>query len=599
MVKLRRISSVIVIFYLLTLLIGGKAYWHAAFSDQNEENIVQLDRFTNQLSSQLDKYAYIPQLLSKDSELIDALTTPQNSAQINITNRYLQNVNDIIGASDTYLLDSAGTTIASNNWYSETSFVGRNFAFRPYFQQAINGNRGQYFALGSTSGKRGFYYAYPIIYAAERLGVIVVKTDLSDIEKNWSSNTSYFIATDSDGVIFMSSNDNWLYRSLFSIPGAIKNEIVEGRRYLDKEIESLGFYADHEGQLGQIEKSKSVFFSDRYLSAKRLLQTQQLEIRVLAPMVLVFWQLFGFIVITTLVYALIFAIWLLIRNRQIKQRQIAQIEAEAKQKLEFQVMERTAELQMEVDEREKTEVMLRQTQEELIQAAKLAVLGQMSASISHELNNPLAAMRSFAENGKRFLQKGKPERTVENLTRISALTDRMANISQQLKSFARKTPSDELVVAQVLPIIISSLELMKPQFKANQIQLSANIENEQLTAKVNPIQLEQVLINLQTNAMDELTSEALHSPNTRQVIVSMQETEQTIQIHIDDSGHGLKLADKTKLFEPFYTTKKNGLGLGLSISSQIMQTMGGKLDYHPSELGGARFTVSLDKIAIE
>jgi two-component system C4-dicarboxylate transport sensor histidine kinase DctB len=208
-------------------------------------------------------------------------------------------------------------------------------------------------------------------------------------------------------------------------------------------------------------------------------------------------------------------------------------------------------------------------------------------------------MRSFAENGKRFLQKGKPERTVENLTRISALTDRMANISQQLKSFARKTPSDELVVAQVLPIIISSLELMKPQFKANQIQLSANIENEQLTAKVNPIQLEQVLINLQTNAMDELTSEALHSPNTRQVIVSMQETEQTIQIHIDDSGHGLKLADKTKLFEPFYTTKKNGLGLGLSISSQIMQTMGGKLDYHPSELGGARFTVSLDKIAIE
>ncbi|MFC1234883.1 ATP-binding protein [Vibrio sp. F74] len=590
MVKPRRISSIIIILYLLTILIGGKAYWHTAYEDQNEENLIQLNRFTSQLSSQLDKYAYIPQLLSKDSELIDALTSPQNGAQIDITNRYLQNVNAIIGASDTYLLDKDGTTIASNNWHTDTSFVGRNFAFRPYFQQAINGQRGQYFALGSTSGKRGFYYSYPIVFAAERLGVVVVKTDLSDIEENWSSDNSYFIATDPNGVIFMSSNEKWLYRSLFSISDTLKAEIADDRRYLDKQIESLGFSTDHPTQMGEIRKNTSVFFSHQYLSAKQPLNSQELEIRVLAPTLLLFWQLFDFFMITTLVYALVFVIWLLIRNRQIKQRQIAQIEMEAKQKLEFQVMERTAELQMEIDEREKTEVMLMQTQEELIQAAKLAVLGQMSASISHELNNPLAAIRSFAENGKRFLDRGQPERTTDNLTRISALTDRMANISQQLKSFARKTSSNELVVAQIYPIIISSMELVKPQYRAHQIQLATHIENEKLVGKVNLIHLEQVLINLMTNAMDELTN-----AETRKVEITLCETETEILIHIDDSGRGLKIKDQQHLFEPFYTTKKNGLGLGLSISLQIMQTMGGDLCSGVAELGGARFTITLKK----
>ncbi|MDV7104018.1 ATP-binding protein [Vibrio sp. TH_r3] len=592
MIKLQRISSIIVILYFSTVLIGGKAYWHAAYENQNQNNLVQLNLFTSQLSSQLGKYAYIPQLLSKDSELIDALTNPNNGAQIDITNRYLHNVNTIIGASDTYLLDKNGTTIAANNWNTETSFIGRNFAFRPYFQQAINGQRGQYFALGTTSNRRGFYYAYPIIFAAERIGVIVIKTELSGIEKNWSNNDSAFVATDSDGIIFMSSNKNWLYKSLFSISEQQKQNIMQGQRYLDMPISHLGFSRDHLSQFGQIEKDKSVFFSDKYQSVKQAMGSQNLQIRVLSPAVLIFWQLFGFIIIVTLVYALIFVVWLLFRNRHIKMKQIALIEMEAKQKLEFQVMERTAELQMEIDEREKTELMLRKTQDELIQAAKLAVLGQMSASISHELNNPLAAIRSFAENGKRFLDRGQAERTVDNLTRISALTDRMANISQQLKSFARKSSSDELAIVQVYPVIISSLDLLKTQFRANQITITTSIENEKLIANINIIQLEQVIINILTNSIDALTE-----CGTKNIEICLCEDADKIYIHIDDSGKGFTQHKTRQIFEPFYTTKKNGLGLGLSISLQIMQTMGGDLTAGHSKLGGARFTMTINKAA--
>jgi two-component system C4-dicarboxylate transport sensor histidine kinase DctB len=251
-------------------------------------------------------------------------------------------------------------------------------------------------------------------------------------------------------------------------------------------------------------------------------------------------------------------------------------------------MERTAELQVEIKERTRTERVLVQTQEELIQAAKLAVLGEMSASISHELNNPLAAIRSFAENGRRFLEKGQPERTSDNLTRISALTDRMAAISQQLKSFARKTGSDELVTASVQPVIASALELMKARLRSAQINVETSLPEEPLNGRINPIQLEQVIINLLANA-----AEAMSKSENKQLFITLTHSDDQLQLSIEDSGCGISQENKAKLFEPFYTTKKNGLGLGLSISRQIMQGMGGSLDIEDSPLGGARFVMTL------
>jgi two-component system C4-dicarboxylate transport sensor histidine kinase DctB len=228
----------------------------------------------------------------------------------------------------------------------------------------------------------------------------------------------------------------------------------------------------------------------------------------------------------------------------------------------------------------------------------------MSASISHELNNPLSAIRSFAENGKRFLAKGEHERTIDNLTRISALTDRMATISQQLKSFARKTTSDERVDAKIHPIVISAVELMTPQLRANQIDLTINIQpaDKLAQAKVNLIQLEQVLINLLTNAIEALKrhnpAPADGSPShvvSKQIAITIRIQASTILIHIDDSGSGLPPSKQQQIFEPFYTTKQNGLGLGLSISRQIMHTMEGDLTVDTSEQGGSRFTVEIQR----
>lgn len=279
---------------------------------------------------------------------------------------------------------------------------------------------------------------------------------------------------------------------------------------------------------------------------------------------------------------------MLYQHRQLKQRQFAQLQAEAKQKLEYLVMERTSELHAEIHQRSKTEQQLRKTQGELIQAAKLAVLGQMSASISHELNNPLAAIRSFADNGRRFLSAGKIERVDDNLARISSLTERMAQISTQLKSFARKSDDDNLSQVQLSPLILSAKELMAGQFKSQLIDFTFDLAPQPIHILVNPIQLEQVLINLLTNAM-----QATAENDTRQIRLSVEKLAEQVSIHIDDNGSGISDSQRQTLFEPFFTTKKNGLGLGLSISQQIIENMNGKISAGQSQLGGARFTITL------
>lgn len=590
MLSVRQLSVLFLIIYGVIAAMTAHLVWRYSYQSLLIEQQSELERFSSHISAKLDKYAHIPRLLSKDKELVDALSHPENSAQIDLTNRYLEQVNEVIQAADTYLLDGIGNTIASSNWNLDRSFIGRNFAWRPYFYDAISGQKSQYFALGSTSGQRGYYYAYPVIYAAEVIGVVVVKMDLSSIEDNWQSKNSYFVATDDNNIVFMSSRPDWLFHSVSELSEQSRQKIQETRQYLDSAIPSLGFYGDVNLAETEWIKPKQGWIKDDYIVSTNKLDNLALNIHVLSPKVNVFWDTFGFLIILTMIFAIIYLAFLLLHHRQIRQRQIERLQAEAKQKLEFLVMERTSKLHVEIDERIRAEQALRQTQDELIQAAKLAVLGQMSASISHELNNPLAAIRSFADNGRRFLANGKPERTDENLERISALTVRMAKISEQLKSFARKTETGDQVEAQLLPLIINAKELMQPQFKSHYVEFEIKAPESPIRCSINPIQLEQVIINLLTNAM-----QAVDEQDIKKVLLTLEEHQNHVYIHVDDTGAGLNLKQMKNLFEPFFTTKKNGLGLGLSISQQIMHGMGGDLTAHSSPLGGARFTITLIK----
>ncbi|EHZ7356433.1 sensor histidine kinase [Vibrio vulnificus] len=589
-----RIVLLFLVFYFICMGVSGHFIWNKSYQSLTQQHRSQLERFASHIQNKLDKFAHIPQLIAKDAPLIEALLHPQNSAQIDITNRYLEEVNQIIQAADTYLIDEYGNTIAASNWNIERSFVGRNFAFRPYFKQAIVGKRSQYFALGSTSGQRGYYYSFPVTYAGAIIGVVVVKMDLISIEDNWQEKRSIFVANDENQIVFMSSEPSWLFKSLTPKTEQQLQRIRNSQQYLDRTIESLNFVGDLHSPQSEI-KQGSPYSAKTMIVSSLPLRNLDLTIRVLSAKHNLVFTTFSLLLVETLVFAVIFLLGQLYYHRQQRHKQIERLQQEAKQKLEFQVMERTAELQAEIAQRTKTEQALRLTQDELIQAAKLAVLGQMSASISHELNNPLAAIRSFADNGRLFLEKEKYPRVDENLSRISALTERMAKISQQLRSFARKSNGDELVEAKLTPILISANELMKPALKSARVQLDTQFPEQDISVVINVIQLEQVLINLLTNAIEAME---MCEEKHLNILVEIGPS-QTVNIHIDDNGPGIEPAKFAQLCEPFHTTKKNGLGLGLSISQQILAGMNGKLQVSHSPLGGARFTIMLPTINTE
>ncbi|OEF26979.1 sensor histidine kinase [Vibrio rumoiensis] len=562
--------------------------WQHYYQSRLNTSQLQLQQFSQHFLTQIDKYAFIPQLLAQNKRLTNTLLEHKNSAQIEVTNRYLEQINQLVNTSDIYLIDQKGNTISASNWKDKATFIGQNFSFRPYFQQAISGQNSQYFALGSMSGLRGYYYSSPIIHAAEIIGVVVVKIQLSTIENNWNDQQNHFVVSDNNHIVMMTDQDSWLYKSLIDLPQSTLLKIQHGRRYLDKQISSLGFIGNLSNQPIEIYINGQQGLYHRYMSVSQYLPKQDLNVRILTPKMLVVWDVVSVLFIFTLMAILLFFIVLFYRQRKIRLLQIERIRAQANQELEFQVLERTAELHTEIHTRIQTENALRQTQDELIQTVKLAVLGQMSASISHELNNPLAAIRSFSDNAQQFLLKNDNEKVQKNLERISELTVRMAKISQQLKHFAKRTSANDLINANVAIVIKSAYDLMQPELKVQGVHVALILPTDPIMAKVNPIALEQVIINTLTNAIH-----AVSDQEQKHIELELKANQDGIKIDISDNGCGIRSDQLDHLFDPFYTSKQNGLGLGLSISQQIMQSMKGSISAKNKDSGGAKFTLTI------
>lgn len=586
-VNSRRLPILIFTVYCLISLIAATWWWQFSYQRLTTSSQQQLELFSSHLDSQLERFAYLPQLLSRQSLMIDALLNPNNSAQHDIINRHLNATNQIIGASDTYLLNIDGTTIAASNWSLETSFVGLNFAFRPYFQQALKGKQGDYFALGSTSGRRGYYYSYPVQHAGEMIGVVVVKMDISSIEKDWSEKPLHFLVTDPHGIAFISTQPAWLFQSLGELSTTIKNEINQERRYLGKNIEALPFEGEFDQNPTLIRVSMNGERSKNYLVLTKEYANAGWNVRVFVSTNSITYSIMILLVLLTLLFSLLYLLLVLIRQRQNRNDEKQRLQVNAKQQLEFQVMQRTSALHAEIDERQKAELALKNTQKELIQAAKLAVLGQLSASISHELNNPLAAIRSYADNALVFLEREKIDKVTGNLQRITHLTERMARISAQLKAFARKSDGVMSIIA-LQPVLLATFELVKPQLKASQITLDMHLPHHVIQVKAEPIQLEQILVNLLSNAI-----QSMQDSEVKNIKVTLSTSAEKAVVEVIDTGPGIAESDIGQLFEPFFTTKETGLGLGLSISQQIIHSMQGKLWAENTRDAGAMFSISL------
>ncbi len=575
-----------------------------------------LNVYVGDLQSELDKFEALPQILAASPLFIDLLHNPKNGLFLDKTNSELERINTLAETSAIYILDTNGRVIASSNWHKPVSFIGEDLAFRPYFKQAMEGRAGRYFALGTTSHVRGYYFAAPIYSENSLIGVLTVKVRLQRLEDIWARGSEKIIVTDPQGVIFITSYAPWKFRALYPLSKAVTEILRKSRRYGDIEPDALTGTAIIMGQRGNAQlglKEDAVPPASRnstnrypYLIQSRNMPDAGWTVHILSDLSHV-----DNYVRNMMLFTAVFCIALLLTCMLLYNRRKARLERKKLEKhsrlllqetnaqLEHKVQHRTLELTRanvrlheEIEEHKQTETELRATQEELIQAGKLAVIGQMAASITHEINQPLSAIQLYAENACIFLEQQKVGEVRKNLTDIAQVIGKMAEITNHLKSFARKSPGKTAPVLLSGPVV-SALTLLDMRVQKHDVLLRRNILTEDFFVLADPIRLEQVLVNVIGNAID-----AVSGKQRREICIKVQGEKEIVRLMIHDSGPGIAAEHIDQVFDPFFTTKREGkgLGLGLSLSLTIIRDFNGTLTIKNHPQGGTIVIIELKRM---
>ncbi len=551
-------------------------YYRSVLLEQNRQT---LDLYVANLLGSLRRYEVLPQILGDLPALRSALQQPQDNAARDDANRLLDRVRGQTGADAIYLMDPEGETLAASNWSQEDSFVGRNFAFRPYFREAIAGRPGRFFGLGTTSGKRGYYFAAAVRQGNERLGVLVVKVDLDTTETLWGNTPEQLLVTDANGVVILTSNSAWRFHASRPLDGVERAAIAANRPYPTLTPPPL-------------QLDPQLWFRQQ-----RELSETGWTVSILAPRSLIDRPV-GSAVLAGGggLLLLLLLLGLLMQRRRHYLERIA-LDARARQHLEQRVLERTRDLErlnsrlkQEVLEREQAQQELLQAQDELVQAGKLSALGTMSASISHELNQPLAAIRSYADNAAVLLDHARTEEARANLRLIAELTGRMASIIAHLRAFARRDRhAPESVALQ--PALDDALALLAKRRRAMDVELVRDLPDATLWVQAGETRLRQVLSNLLANALDALSEKG----PPRRIHLSAEHNANGVSLYLRDNGPGFSEQALKRAREPFFTTKTSaqGLGLGLAICDTLMRALGGELQLANHSEGGALLTLHL------
>lgn len=551
------------------------------------------------LEGALRRYQPLPTLIAERAPLRALLEDPDNRTLQTQINEDLRLTAESVSASDIYLMDMTGLTIATSNYQRERSFIGRSFEFRPYFTQARDGGLGRYFALGITSLERGYFYAAPVLDDGRIVGVVALKFTVDRFETTWRGGGGDIIVTDMRNIIFMSSRPEWHFRALDPLTPEEIEQIEATRQYPLDLIRQLD---THTRPLSDTLNIISIDGGGSYVSASRWVPDAGWMVTVLAPTGPARTQ--ALIVLALLIMLILFAgliagVFIQRRARLVDRMEQIRLHRAL---LEQRVAERTADLNQanaqlvqEIEDRKATEQRLRKTQNELVQAGKLAALGQMSAALSHEFNQPLAAVKVYAENAVTFLDRGRPEDARKNVALISQMADRMASISKHLRNFARR-PQEKVGPIPLGAVLDDALALMDAKIKAARAQVVYHRPETEAMVIGGRVRLQQVLVNLLANALD-----AMEDHRTPRIEISLHDTGARWQVEVRDHGAGLSEDTLAQLFDPFFTTKQpgKGLGLGLSISYNIMRDFGGTLTARNHETGGAVFTVDLAHAAVD
>lgn len=520
---------------------------------------LRLVLYTGNLVSELQRNSVVPLLLARDPVLFKALEDSDFSA----TSQRLILLQTELGTAAIHLLDAEGRTVAA----TDRSRLGSNHRHQSYFVDAQRSRETVFTAWRKESGGYGFTFSRALTAENRVRGVIVVDVDLMKYERAWAGFADAVAVLDSEGSVILATEPRWRGRTLDEALAARDPTTAIGRALrATSDWAQTAPDAYVRGAAVMRTESRVPFRGWRIVSFTRYDSVRE--------------RVNAFLALEIMAFALLLAggFYLLSRRARSQTRMFQRESAELRLL--------NARLQREIAERQRMQENLAVAEQTLAQSSKLAVLGEMSAAVSHELNQPLAAMKTYLAGARLLLQRRRPDEALSSFQRIDDLIDRMGTITRQLKSYARKG-GEAFAPVDFKACVGEALSMMEPQLKPRRVRISRSMPRVPVMVMADRIRLEQVIINLLRNALD-----ATRNVADPQIDITLS-IDGTAVLTVSDNGPGI--SDLDKLFEPFWTTKKpgEGVGLGLAISSGIVTDLGGRLTARNGDQGGAVFELRL------
>ncbi|MES2968452.1 MAG: ATP-binding protein [Pseudomonadota bacterium] len=520
---------------------------------------LRLALYSGNIVSELQRTSVVPLLLSGDPAVVDALRGGDFSG----TSQKLITVQKEIGVASILLLDRGGRTVGATN----RNLLGTSHRASGYFVEAQRTKDTIFSAQAREGGGYDFTYSRAVVVDGRAAGVIVVAVDLMKYERAWSGLQDAVLVTDSEGTVILATEPRWR-----GLPLTEALAVRNAPSALGRALQATADWAQNppdayvRGEAVLRAEARVPFRGWRMVTFTAYDSVRERVNGVLAL------EIMGFAILMALTFYLL------------SRRAWSQTMSFQRESAELRLL--NARLQREIAEREKVQKDLEVAELTLAQSSKLAALGEMSAAVSHELNQPLAAMKTYLAGARLLLQRKRPEEALSSFQRIDDLIERMGAITRQLKSYARKG-GEAFEPVDVRAALSSALSMMEPQLKLRVVKITRTLPRQPVMVMADRLRLEQVIINLLRNALD-----ATKDTNQPQIDLILSAGE-TATLTVRDNGHGI--TDLDNLFEPFYTTKKpgEGVGLGLAISSGIVTDLGGRLTARNAEGVGAVFEMQL------
>lgn len=541
----------ITIIAITALYVGSLSFFR---TQQIGEAEARLALYQRSLNETLERFQHLPFVLARNQDVIAG----SSGDDLEGLNRRLAEFTASARLEAIYLMDPAGLVLSASNYDATPTFLGQNYSFRPYFQNSMAGQRGEYFGVGATTGRPGYFVSEPVRGAGgEVVGVITIKLDMSELQAAWQSGGERVFVTNADGVVVLASDPGWLYKAIGQLSPRQREKIAQERQFGRQDIGELDWRRDADSQV-HLGGNRFIYAS---APARRLgwhIHYLLDESRVIEQALLAT-AIFG----SALTGLVLFATYM--RSQRI-QAALRAAQADRSELIEANRV-------------------LENAKRELEHASKLAALGQLSASVVHELGQPLSALKNYLSAAE-LAGEIKPGRMIG---KIAGVIERMENITKQLRFFARRgKQSFEPVDLEI--VLAGALDLLQHEISSSGTMLDVEKPEQPVVVSGDKFRLEQVIVNLIKNGL-AATSET----KTRKLTVTLEGGADNATVSIADNGPGLGGTGLQTLVEPFFTSRASGdgMGLGLSIAAEIVNEHGGTMTADDGPKGGAVFRVSL------